>query len=133
MAKFNVVDKKVVTNLQDIVKYQIIVHCYVNRIPVTESDLDCLTILAILGESDLTEFCLLVTEKRIFKSTQSVRNCLVKLEKNNLISKEGKTKKKITLSSVMKIQTSGNILINHKFIHVGTQEIQGGAQENDRG
>lgn len=127
MAKFNVIDKKVVMGLHDIIKYQVLTHCYVNRIPVTDSDLECLATLAASGESDLTEFCLLVTEKRIFKSTQSVRNCLVKLEKNNLISKEGKTKKKIVLNPTMRVQTSGNILVNHKFIRVDTQETQGGS------
>ena len=70
MAKFNVVDKKVRMGLYDIVRYQILTYCYVNRVQATESDLDCLTILAMTGESDLTEFCLLITEKRIFKSTR---------------------------------------------------------------
>ena len=125
MARFNVVDKKVRMGLYDIVRYQILTYCYVNRVQVTESDLDCLTILAMTGESDLTEFCLLITEKRIFKSTQSVRNCLVKLERNNLITKEGKTKKRIGVNQSMKLQTFGNILINHKFVYVDPQETQG--------
>ncbi len=125
MAKFNVVDKKVRMGLYDIVRYQILTYCYVNRVQATESDLDCLTILAMTGESDLTEFCLLITEKRIFKSTQSVRNCLVKLERNNLITKEGKTKKRISVNPLMKLQTFGNILINHKFVYVDPQETQG--------
>lgn len=125
MAKFNVVDKKVRMGLYDIVRYQILTYCYVNRVQATESDLDCLTVLAMTGESDLTEFCLLITEKRIFKSTQSVRNCLVKLERNNLITKEGKTKKRIGVNPLMKLQTFGNILINHKFVYVDPQETQG--------
>jgi hypothetical protein len=125
MAKFNVVDKKMRMGLYDIVKYQIATHCYIKRVSMSDSDLDCLTTLAVAGESDLTEFCLLITEKKIFKSTQSVRNCLVKLEKNNLIKKEGKTKKKIVLNSELNVQSSGNILINYKFIHVGSEEIKG--------
>lgn len=123
MAKFNVVDKKMRMGLYDVVKYQIATHCYIKRINMSDSDLDCLTTLAVAGESDLTEFCLLITEKRIFKSTQSVRNCLVKLEKNNLIKKEGKTKKKIVMNNDLNIQCSGNILINYKFIHVGSEEV----------
>lgn len=131
MAKFNVVEKKVRMGLYDIIKYQILSHCYVNRITVTESDLDCLATLALAGEYDLTEFCLLATEKRIFKSTQSVRNCLVKLEKNNLINKEGKTKKKIGLNPQMRIQASGNIMVNHKFFHIDPQEAQGSTKEGN--
>lgn len=122
MAKFNLVDKKVRMGLYDIIKYQIVTYCYINRVGVTDSDLDCLTILATSGEQDLTEFCLLATEKRIFKSTQSVRNCLVKLERNNLILKEGRTKKKIGLNPQMKIQTVGNIMINYRFFHIDPQE-----------
>ena len=107
MAKFNVVDKKVRMGLYDIVRYQILTYCYVNRVQATESDLDCLTILAMTGESDLTEFCLLITEKRIFKSTQSVRNCLVKLERNNLITKEGK----------------GNIKKDYDIVHTNWKQL----------
>lgn len=127
MAKFNVIEKKVVMGMYDVIRYQILTHCYINRISVTDSDLDCLTTLAVTGETELTEFCLLITEKRIFKSTQSVRNCLVKLEKNNLISKEGKNKKRIGLNPAMKIQTDGNILVNYKFIHIGSKETQASA------
>ena len=132
MAKFNLVDKKIRMGLYDIVKYQIATHCYINRIQVTDSDIDCLATLAMSGESDLTEFCLLATEKRIFKSTQSVRNCLVKLEKNNLINKEGKTKKKIGVNPKMLVQTKGNIMINYKFFHLDTQETQGDTAKSDK-
>ena len=119
--------------LYDIVKYQIVTHCYVKRIAVTESDLDCLTMLAMVNDCELTEFCLLATEKRIFKSTQSVRNCLVKLEKYNLIAKEGKNKKKkkISLNPDMMIQTSGNIMVNYKFFHLDPQEAQGYTKDSN--
>ena len=125
MAKIKLVEQKVRMGLYDIVKYQIATHCYIKRISVTESDLDCLTTLAINGEYDLTEFCLIATEKRIFKSTQSVRNCLVKLERQNLIIKEGKTKKKIFVNPQLKVQSQGNIMTNYKFFHIDSQETQG--------
>ena len=128
MAKFNLIEKKVRMELYDIVKYQMLTHCYIKRISVTDSDLDCLTILAILDGCELTEFCLIATEKRIFKSTQSVRNCLVKLEKHNLITKEGKYKTKVSLNQDVKVQTSGNILVNHKFFYIDPQETQGHPQ-----
>lgn len=131
MAKIKLVEQKVRMGLYDIVKYQISTHCYIKRIPVTESDLDCLSTLAISGENDLTEFCLVATEKRIFKSTQSVRNCLVKLERHNLIIKEGKTKKKIFINPEMRIQTQGNIMTNYKFFHIDPQEAQGHTAQAD--
>lgn len=131
MAKIKLVEQKVRMGLFDIVKYQIATYCYVKRITVTESDLDCLTALALSGENDLTEFCLLATQKRIFKSTQSVRNCLVKLEKYNLIVKEGKTKKKIYVNPEANIQTKGNIMTNYKFFYIEPQEAQGYTKEGN--
>jgi hypothetical protein len=131
MAKIKLVEQKVRMGLYDIVKYQIATYCYIKRIPVTESDLDCLSSLALTGENDLTEFCLIATEKRIFKSTQSVRNCLVKLERHNLIVKEGKTKKKIFVNPEMKVQTEGNIMTNYKFFHIDPKETQGNTPKAD--
>jgi hypothetical protein len=125
MAKFQLSESKIMMGLYDIVKYQILTYCYTKRIQVNESDLDCLTILAMLGETELTEFCLVATEKRIFKSTQAVRNCIVKLEKVNLVQKEGKTKKKILVNPDMKLLNAGNILIVNKFIYFDTSKVEG--------
>lgn len=122
MAKFKLAESKIMMSLYDIVKYQILVYCYTNRIQLNDSDLETLTLLATVGETELTEFCLLCTEKRIFKSTQVVRNCVVKLEKLNLISKDGSNKKKkIVISPLMKVIDSGNIMIVNKFIHFDSQ------------
>ena len=49
MALVNQVTKKVRMSLSSVVKYQILTYCYLNDISVTNSDLDCLTLLAIEG------------------------------------------------------------------------------------
>ena len=49
MAIVNQVQKKVVMSKNDVIKYQILTHCYINKITVSESDLDCLTLLSIIG------------------------------------------------------------------------------------
>lgn len=122
MAKFKLSESKIMMSLYDIVKYQIMVYCYTNKIQLNDSDFETLTLLATVGETELTEFCLLCTEKRIFKSTQVVRNCVVKLEKLNLITKDGLTKKKkVMINPDMKIINAGNILLVNKFIHFDTQ------------
>jgi hypothetical protein len=95
MALVNQVDKKVRMSKWDIVKYQILTHCYLNKISVSEADLNCLTYLALEGDQELTNFCVKAHVKDIFSSIQSVRNCLTKAEKKNIIKKEGKNKKKI--------------------------------------
>jgi hypothetical protein len=60
--------------------------------------------------------------KDIFSSIQSVRNCLTKAEKKNLIKKEGKNRKKIYISPDVNVFSKGNILLDFKFLSVETQE-----------
>ena len=125
--------------LSDIIKYQLLTHCYINHIVLSELDYDCLTNLGILGPSELTEFCSLMAEKRVdekvkslsekekskknlIPSPQTIRNVLIKVEKEGLILKEGKGRKKISIHPDLKIQTGGNILLNHKIVHIESQE-----------
>jgi len=81
MAIVNQVDKRVKMSGWQIVKYQILTHCYLYNIQVSESDLDCLTLLAIEGDQELTSFCNKAHDKQIFSSTQSVRNCSLSLKR----------------------------------------------------
>lgn len=122
MAKVNLVDKRAKLDLWDIVKYQFITHCYLNKIVLSDSELDCLTLLAVNGEYDLAEFCDHASTDKIFKTTQSVRNCIVKMDKAGFINKTGKSKKKIFINPDLKIQAEGNIMLDFKFVHLGTQE-----------
>lgn len=121
MAKVNLVNKRVQMQLDDIIKYQLITHCYINKITLNKSDLACLTLLGVLGNYDFNEFCIHASEeKKIFYSTQTVRNCLVKLEKQDLILKDGKYKKTISLNPAINVQVSGNILLDYKIVHLET-------------
>lgn len=139
MAKVNVVNKQVRMDLVDIIKYQLITHCYINRVNLSELDYDCLTNLGVLGTSELTEFCNYMANKRVndkisqlsqdasnkkkpTPSPQTIRNVLIKVEKEGLILKEGKSRKRISIHPDLKIQTVGNILLNHKIICVESQE-----------
>ena len=135
MAKVNVVNKQVRMDLNDIIRYQLITHCYINRIVLSELDYECLTNLGLLGESELTEFCTMMADKRLNEklktwkpsmpnekkpvpSPQTIRNVLIKVEKEGLIQKDGKGRKKISIHPDLKIQTSGNRLLNHKIVRV---------------
>jgi hypothetical protein len=115
-AKVNQVEKKTTMSRWEIVKYQILTYCYLKNIQVSDSDLECLTLLSIKGESELTVFCAEVYAKNIFQSSQTVRNALTKAEKKNLILKDGRSKKRITINPAMNIQTDGNILLDYKFL-----------------
>ena len=118
MAVVNQVNKKVNIDKWGVVKYQLITYCYLSNLFVSDSELDCLTYLAIQGEQELTSFCNVIYEKKIFSSPQSARNCLAKLEKKKMIIKEGKNKKKIVINPSLNIQSKGNVLLDFKFLSV---------------
>lgn len=126
MALVNQVQKRVKMPKWDVVKFQILTHCYINRITVSESDLNCLTLLSFNEPIELTNFCLDASaeEDWIFKSPQTVRNCINKAEKNGLVMKDPDNKKLIKLNPELKIQTKGNILLDYKFLGNDTQESQ---------
>lgn len=136
MAKFNIVEKKVSMTLEQIIKFQIITYCYVHNITLSEADLNCLTLLGLNKKADLSDFCnaccahenrdkepIVPHTKVIFKTPQTVRNCLAKMKNYNIISKEGLGHNKtVEINPDLKIQIEGNILLNSKVYHIGTQE-----------
>lgn len=126
MALVNQVQKRVKMPKWDVVKFQILTHCYINHITVSESDLNCLTLLSFNEPIELTHFCYDASaeEDWIFKSPQTVRNCINKAEKNMLVIKDPANKKMIKLNPDLKIQTQGTILLDYKFLGHDTKEGQ---------
>lgn len=124
MALVNQVQKRVRMPKWDIVKFQILTHCYINRITMSESDLDCLTLLSFNQPIELSNFCLDASaeEEWIFKSPQTVRNSINKAEKSGLVVKDESNKKVIMLNPNIKVQTEGTILLDYKFLGNDTQE-----------
>ena len=124
MALVNQVQKRVKMPKWDVVKFQILTHCYINKISMSESDLNCLTLLSFNQPIELTHFCYDASSEEDwrFKSPQTVRNCINKAEKNGLILKDSDNKKIITLNPALKIQTTGTILLDYKFLGNDTQE-----------
>ena len=117
MAIVNQVQKRVVMSKKDIIKYQILTHCYINNIIVSNSELECLTLLSESGPIELTDFCYDASEEhKIFKSSQTVRNCINKCEKNELVIKDRKNRKIIRLNKNLKVQTKGSVLLDYKFL-----------------
>jgi len=132
MAKVNLVEKRASLTLSDTIRFQIITHCYLNQIILSDLDYECLTNLGMSGETELTTFCSVMAEKRLnekiknikakgktpLPSPQTIRNALIKLEKEGLIYKDGSGRKKIKMHPDLKIQTEGNILLNYKFAYI---------------
>jgi len=124
MALVNQVQKKVKLSKWDVVKFQILTHCYINKITMSESDLNCLTLLSFNEPIELTNFCLDASaeEDWIFKSQQTVRNSVNKAEKNKLVIKDSSNKKLIKINPSLLIQTMGTILLDYKFLGHDTEE-----------
>lgn len=123
MALVTQVEKRVKMSKWDAVKFQIVTHCYINRIAMSESDLNCLTLLSFNQPIGLNDFCYDASseESWIFKSPQTVRNCINKAEKNKLVVKN---KKLISLNPDLQIQTEGTLLLDYKFLGYDTQETE---------
>lgn len=118
MAVVNQVEKRVKIDRESVVKFQLLTHCFLADIPVSSSDLLCLTHLALEGEQELNAFCNKEHSEGVFKSSQTVRNAINKAEKRKLVIKEGKSKKKIFINPELKIQIDGTILLDYKILSV---------------
>ena len=122
MALVNQVEKKAKLDKFSVVQFQILTHCFLSSIPISTAELTCLSLLALDGEQELNSFCQKIHAQSVFKSSQTVRNSISKAEKNNLVVKEGKSKKKIKIHPDMKVQTKGNILLDYKFLGLASTE-----------
>jgi hypothetical protein len=118
MAIVNQVQKRVKMSKWEVVKFQIVTHCYINKITLSESDFNCLTLLSFNQPIELTHFCYDASseDESIFKSAQTVRNCINKAEKIGLIVKNIDNKKQILINPNLKIQIEGTILLDYKFL-----------------
>jgi hypothetical protein len=114
MAKVNVIDKKVEMLPMDIIRFQLLTHFFIHKVPMSESEVSCLSLLGSCGESELAEFCNAAVVQGVFKTSQTVRNFLTKAEKEGIVVKIGKSRKKISLNPELKIVAGGNILLNLK-------------------
>lgn len=117
MAKFNLLEKTIRLSYFDIIKYQIHSYCYFNNIKISDSELLCLALL--IKEYSLIEFIELVVNKKIFKSSQVVRNTISRLTKYGLIEKKGSFRqRRIVLSDNLNVQKKDNILLNYKILYI---------------
>lgn len=121
MAIVNQVEKRVKLPIEQVVQYQLLTHCFLSNINLSAADIKCLTMLALDVEQELNSFCNKVYEAKVFKSPQSVRNAIIKAEKNGIILKEGKNKKKIWINPDLKIQTVGNVFLDYKFLGIASE------------
>lgn len=88
------------TELEDIVGFQLTVHCYLNSIKLTPVKLKLLTMLGVEGEIQLGTFCRKLAQKELFTSEQGARNTITELQDMGMITKIaiGGKKKAVSIS-----------------------------------
>lgn len=118
MAIVNKVEQRGHLSKADIIKYQLLTHCFFKGISLSDAELGCLCMLAQQGEVELNGFCAAMGERGLYASAQTVRNVINKLEKMHLVIKKGKKKKVVFINPELHLQTLGNILLDFKFAYV---------------
>jgi DNA-binding MarR family transcriptional regulator len=111
----NKVEQRAKLERSDIVKFQLLTYCFFKGVELTGNELECLALLAQTGECELNRFCKSMEDSKLYASAQTVRNVINKFEKKELVVKEGRKHKRLNINPEMRLQTSGNILLDLKF------------------
>ena len=122
MAVVKKVDFKLKVDINVSIKYQILTYCFFNDVLLTKTDLEFLYELSLNSKIEISKFCEILTDRKIFKSSQSARNAISKIEKKGLLIKAGTNKKTITINKAMNVQTSGLVLLDYKILGNDSKE-----------
>jgi len=120
MAKALVINKQIPLSLIDIIKYQLNFYCFINKIRVSPAQLDCLSVLGLYGEINMSDFCVEIVNQEIFGNVQTTRNFITKCSKENLVTRTGLGNKFLKLNPNIEILNAGTILLNLKIYHLET-------------
>lgn len=113
----NKVNKKVRSNRDKVVKYQILTYCFFNDIKISNTELKLLTYLSMSNGIEINDLCEQLSVKCIYRTKQSARNAISKVEKKKLILKDGNARKKrVYISNDMSVETEGVILLDIKIL-----------------
>lgn len=126
------VEKKAQLDTFEIVKCQVMLHCFFKSKPLNDTEYNCLAYLGELGEIRLTEFSKRASEKGILGSPAAITNCVGKLAGLGFIVKERVGKKIIYLNPKLEIQSKGNIVINLKIFKIEADKAAPVVQKNRR-
>jgi len=114
------VHKKTRLTLREGLEFQLLTYCFIKDLHISLADRKALVELIIYGPTPLKDFCTHVTNISIFKSSQSTRNALSKLEKMGFIYKTGKSRKEIVIHPDCEIINKPAVLLQFEFLAHGT-------------
>jgi hypothetical protein len=115
-------EERILLSKRDIIKYQLIKYCFLNKINLSGSEFECLTLLCLTGKMELSSFCNMTVTEDIFKTPQTCRNFLNRISKLNIVSKDSTGKMKIEVNPSLEILSQGNIVLIDKVYHIDTKE-----------
>lgn len=124
------VNKNITLSKFEIVKYQLIHYCFINKIWLGETELNCLSLLGECGPIQMTDFWQLVVDKEVLKHPIGVNNVLRRLQDKKLVIKQKSGKKVVLLNPDLNIQSDGDIVINLKLIKLETKKTTGAISNN---
>ena len=116
------VDKKMLLDKKELVKFQLLTELvFFKKETLIDSDMSILTLLALWGPIELSKFCNTAAKdmydiqkmEEFAVKSQNIRNRVAKLQKRNLVSKDGRM---IQLASSINVVTKGNILVDYNFL-----------------
>lgn len=118
------IEKIIKMDMFEIVKFQLITHCFVERIKLNETQLNVLSLLGVCGEIAMLDFYKLVNDKGYLNGDTAVNNCLRQIERSNLfIKKKGlKQGKNVYLNPDIGLVSEGSILLNYKIHNIESQK-----------
>ena len=100
-------------DLHTLIRYQLVMYCFVNEIHLSPNQLTTLTYLAEWGEMNISDFCNEIYDRSIYGSPQTVRNFILECVKDKLIVRSGKGSKLISITSKVDLLTEGGIVLKH--------------------
>ena len=124
------IEKKVQLNKFEIIKYQLIHYCFIEKIKLSHTEVDCLAFLGELGKIRLSEFGKKAADRGILGNAISVNNCLSKLEGRGLFIKSEGGKKMIFLNPKLEIKSEGTIILDLKIFTIEAGTAPGNIQNN---
>lgn len=131
MKQINLVEKRDKLGRTEVIRYQLLTYCFLNRIEVSDATIHMMALLAqTTGKQDFAPLCRIVAEKGIFKSAQSARNAIDKAVEKQLILKEGDKRKQVWLNPELKILTTGNILLDFKFLSLEDEPVSNATDQS---
>jgi hypothetical protein len=117
MAKAKVINQQIPLSINDIIRFQINLYCFINKYRLSPAQIDCLALLGMYQPINISDFCEQVVNKEVFTVSQTARNFIIKSVKDNIVVRSGLGDKLISLNPDLNILTEGTLLLNLKVYH----------------